>query len=51
MKSFFAALVSILREKPARCKAECPSCGEGCILGVHGTGGHACGNGHNWGSG
>ncbi|HWG10970.1 MAG TPA: hypothetical protein VN693_05670 [Rhodanobacteraceae bacterium] len=36
---------------PHACSATCPTCGETCIAAIHGTGGHYCGNGHNWGSG
>ncbi len=38
---FFAHLIS-------RCTSKCPTCGETCIAGVHGTGGHYCANGHTW---
>ncbi|MEO6969027.1 MAG: hypothetical protein ABI132_11335 [Rhodanobacteraceae bacterium] len=30
------------------CSSECPTYGETCTAGVHGTGGHYCGQGHNW---
>jgi len=38
---FFGHLIS-------RCTSKCPTCGETCIAGVHGTGGHYCANGHTW---
>ena len=33
---------------PSRCTSKCPTCGETCIAGIHGTGGHYCANGHQW---
>ena len=48
MRTLISAIFFILREEGS-CKATCPECSERCIMGVHSTGGHGCGNGHSWG--
>ncbi|MFL6593069.1 MAG: hypothetical protein ACJ8GK_10245 [Luteimonas sp.] len=45
MRKFMARLLGVVM---SRCTSKCPQCGDTCIAGVHGTGGHFCSKGHTW---
>lgn len=47
MRKLLSRLIGLFAA-PSRCTSKCSSCGETCIAGVHGTGGHYCANGHTW---